>query len=362
MVVLRADVPIIKPYTVAGNTGHGAVTARLDKVRAQISAQPTANGQATAATSPRAGAFTAAGALGRLVAKVVVKSGKVLLDAGLTAIGDSTAALNTHLPRAFVSEGTASADLVAISSAEALFGGEGRFSGLKPMDLSFAGNGSLTADASAVGPVVAFGGGAGEGTLSVRTGQPVALGGGGLLAVAQGAPANIAGSGGLVAVSSAKAGVDMAQVGIGQLSTVTVASFAPSGMIKSPAWAQLTDAWSNVTGWTANTGTYPGSTVNTDGIVAQQSKAAATLAASIVFTAAAAVNVNVTLRLTVNGVVVATGTATQVPASASATVNVSVVRAVAANDVVRVQAMSSQFLAMYNPTAQANPASYVRIT
>ncbi|MEV4156048.1 hypothetical protein AB0J48_23785 [Nocardia salmonicida] len=362
-VVLRAAVPVIKPYIVAGYVGHGGVAAHLDKVRAQISAPPTAIGQAAAATLPRSGALGAAGALGKLVAKVVVKSGKVVLGAGLTGAGGSSAALNTHLPMAFEAEGTASTDLVVIGSAEALFGSDGRFSGLKPFDLEFAGGGSLGVAAAAAGAVVVPGGTAGEGWLSVSTGQPIALGGGGQLTVSQGAPVDTMGSGALAAMSSAKAGVDMAHTGIGQLSMVTVPSFAPAGMTKSaPAWTQMANDWLTVAGWAADTGTYPGSTVNTDGIVAQAAKAAATLAASIVFTAAGAVTVNVTLRLTVNGVVVATGTATPVPASTSATVTVSMVRSIAAGDVVRVQAMGNQFLNVYNPTAQVNSASYVRIT
>ncbi|MFD3703344.1 hypothetical protein ACFWUP_09375 [Nocardia sp. NPDC058658] len=363
VVVLRADVPVIKPYIVAGYAGGGAVIARLDTVRAQISAQPTANGQATAATSPRAGAFIAAGALGRLVAKVVVKSGKVLLDAGLTAIGDSTAALNTHLPRAFAAEGSASTDLVVISSAEALFGSEGRFSGLAPFDLTFTGDGSLTVDAPAVGPVVAFGGGSGEGVFSVQTGQPVELGGAGSLAVAQGVPANVAGSGGFAAVTSAKAGIDMAHAASGQLSLVTVPSFAPSRMTKSSPWTQMTESWLTVAGWSADTVGYPGTTVSSDGIVVQSPKAAATIEASIVFTAVVAYSaVPVTLRLTVNGAVVATGTATSVPAGGTAAVSVSMVGPVTTGDVVRVQAKNSSSLGVNSPTAQTNPASYVRIT
>ncbi|MEU4648147.1 MULTISPECIES: hypothetical protein [Nocardia] len=362
MVVLRAVVPIIKPYIVAGYVGHGGVAAHLDKVRAQVALSPTALGQATAAISPRSEALGVAGALGKLVAKVVVKSGTVLLGAGLTGAGGSSASRNTHLPLAFQAEGTASTDLVVIGSAEALFGSDGQFSGLKPFDLAFAGGGSLGVAAAAAGAVVVPGDTAGEGWLSVTTGQPIALSGGGQLAVSQGAPVDATGSGGLVAASSAKAGVDMAHAGIGQLSMVTVPSFSPAGMTKSSAWTQMTDKQTNVTGWAADTGTYPGSAVQSDGVVAQSAKAAATLSASIVFTAAAAVSVNVTLQLTVNNVVVATGTATAVPSSGSATVSVSTVRAIAAGDVVRVQAMGNQFLAQFNPTAQANPASYVRIT
>ncbi|MFD6398419.1 hypothetical protein [Nocardia sp. NPDC060249] len=361
--VLRAAVPIIKPYLVAGSGGNGAVAAQLNKVRSQISPPSAAIGQVAATISPRSGAFGTAGALGKLVAKVVVKSGKVLLEAGLTGAGGSSASLNTHLPMAFGADGTASTDLVVIGSAEALFGSDGRFSGLKPFDLAFAGDGTLGVAAAAAGAVVVAGDTTGQGWLSAATGQPIALGGAGQLAVAQGAPVDTTGSGGLVAVSSAKAGVDMAHTGSGQLSMVTVSSFAPAGMTKSsPAWTQMANDWLTVAGWAADTGTYPGSTVNTDGIVAQAAKAAATLAASIVFTAAGAVTVNVTLRLTVNGVVVATGTATPVPASSTATVTVSVVRSIAAGDVVRVQAMGNQFLAVYNPTAPVNSASYVRIT
>ncbi|MFC9475431.1 hypothetical protein ACFTS5_24865 [Nocardia sp. NPDC056952] len=362
VVVLRADVPIIEPYIVAGYLGNGAVAARVDAVLAQVSARTAASGQAAAATSPRAGASSTTSALGRLVAKVAVKSGKVLLDASLAAVGDSTAQLNTHLPRAFVAEGIASAELVVISSAEALFGGDGRFSGLKPLDLTFTGESGLAVAAAAAGPVVVAAGGSGAGSLSARTGQSVTLSGGGMLAVVQGAPVGTTGSGGLVAGSSAKAGVDMVHTGAGQLSLVAVPSFAPSGMTKSTAWAGMTTAWTNVIGWAADTTSYPGSVVQSDGVVAQSTKAAATLSASIVLTAPGAMSANVTLQLTVNNVVVATGTATTVPSSGSATVNVSAVRAIAAGDVVRVQASGSQFAPQFNPAAHANPASYVRIT
>ncbi|TCK00541.1 hypothetical protein [Nocardia alba] len=358
-----AFVPIIKPYIVAGSGGNGAFAAQLNKVRSQISPASAAIGQVAAVISPRSGALGTAGALGKLVAKVVVKSGKVLLEAGLTGASGSSASLNTHLPMAFEAEGTTTTDLVVIGSAEALFGSDGRFSGLKPFDLAFAGDGSIEVAAAAAGAVVVSGGTAGQGSLSAATGQPVAFGGVGQLAMAQGAPVDTTGSGALLTVSSAKAGVDMAHTGTGQLSMVVVPSFAPAGMTKSsPAWTQMANDWLTVAGWAADTGTYPGSTVNTDGIVAQAAKASATLAASIVFTAAGAANANVTLRLTVNGVVVATGTATTVPASSTATVTVSVVRSIASGDVVRVQALGTQFLAQFNPTAQVNSASYVRIT
>ncbi|MEV6358798.1 hypothetical protein [Nocardia asteroides] len=363
VVVLRADVPVIEPYTIAGFLGGAALVARLDTARASCAAQLSTVGQAAAVTYSRATASGGAGATGLLVAKVVVKSGKAVLAAPFTASGDQTAETNTHIVRGATAEGVAGADLMVISRAEALFDGEGRFSGLKPFDLPLAGAGALAADAAAAGPVVVSGGGSAEGGLFAQTGQFATLSAAGTVAAAQGSPAGAVGAGGLTTTQTAMAGAAISQEANGQLSVVATPSFAPSGMIKStPAWTQLTDSWTNVAAWAADTGAYPGSTINTDGVVAQTAKAAATLSASVVFTAAAAVVVNVTLRLTVNGSVVATGTATAIPASGSAAVNVSVVRTISAGDIVRVQAMSNTMMSLYNPTAQPNTASYVRIT
>ncbi|WP_143861457.1 hypothetical protein [Nocardia amikacinitolerans] len=64
-------------------------------------------------------------------------------------------------------------------------------------------------------------------------------------------------------------------------------SFTPSGMTKSGTepWANGS-IWTTITSWTPNTGTYPGSSVTSDGLNVQGTKTGATIAASVSFTGA----------------------------------------------------------------------------
>ncbi|WP_157119808.1 hypothetical protein [Nocardia xishanensis] len=73
--------------------------------------------------------------------------------------------------------------------------------------------------------------------------------------------------------------------GAGTLSATAV-TFSPSGMTKNgtQTWA-VNSTWTTITSWTANTGTYPGSSVDgSHRLVVQGSKSNATVAAQVPFT------------------------------------------------------------------------------
>jgi hypothetical protein len=95
--------------------------------------------------------------------------------------------------------------------------------------------------------------------------------------------------------------------------------FLPSGMTKNgtQTWPLSTAGWVAVTAWTANTGTYPGSSVSSDKCVVQGSKSGSVVSASIAFTGGLGTR---TIRLVdQSGNVLATGTgATSSPATVSA--------------------------------------------
>ena len=133
--------------------------------------------------------------------------------------------------------------------------------------------------------------------------------------------------------------------------------FLPSGMILSSAFT-ITSSASTVTGWTADTAGYPGSVVLSNGLLAQGSKAGATVSASCLVANSYFISGNVTVYLQVNEVTVATSAATPIPASGNATIPVSGTADLTIGDVVTVQASggSGSNIKM-QPTS-----SYVRIT
>lgn len=131
------------------------------------------------------------------------------------------------------------------------------------------------------------------------------------MAASAGTTLTLSGSGALTA--SATAGASLALVGQGALSATANGAewFMPSGMTKNgtQAWP-TTSTWVTVTNWTANTGTYPGSTVTANHrLLPQGSKPNATVHAEVAFSGGFFSRTH-TIRL-VNqndGTVVATGT------------------------------------------------------
>ncbi|MDV6277218.1 hypothetical protein R3Q06_27360 [Rhodococcus erythropolis] len=140
-------------------------------------------------------------------------------------------------------------------------------------------------------------------------------------------------------------------------------SFISSGMTKNGNMAGQTGsaAYRKIIGWTADTATYPGSSVVADGLVAQSTKAGAAITA-VIDAGSAWNNLTARLQISVNDTVVVTGPDSRwttsggwdVPLTATATVNIS------AGDVVTV-AMSASPSGNYL-TARSGAGTYVRLT
>lgn len=139
--------------------------------------------------------------------------------------------------------------------------------------------------------------------------------------------------------------------------------FTPSGMTKNGDMVGQTgsSAYRKMVGWIANTSSYPGSTVVSDGLVAQSTKTGATVTVAL-DAGSSWNNLTARLRISVNGTVVVTGPDStyttsggwNTPLSATATVNI------VAGDVVTVE-MSASPSGNYL-TARGGAGTYVRIT
>ncbi|MEU2258496.1 hypothetical protein ABZ540_35625 [Nocardia xishanensis] len=110
--------------------------------------------------------------------------------------------------------------------------------------------------------------------------------------------------------------------GSGTLTATAAPGFRPSGMNKSGTQPgpNAQNAWVQVINWTADTANYPGSTVDTDALVSQGARAAATITGSAGWTNGMYTNA-IAVRLKKNNTVIATGTSAN-PATASTTVAV----------------------------------------
>lgn len=129
-------------------------------------------------------------------------------------------------------------------------------------------------------------------------------------------------------------------------------AFAPSGMTKSGSAQALTGSYAVITGWTADTSNYPGSTLSGNGVLVQGAKPGATVQAQLALTGG--FSYSASCRILINGVVVATGSATGgSPATVSTTATV------AHGDVVTVEATGS---GVSNPSVATGASSFVRIT
>ncbi|MGW5519292.1 hypothetical protein [Nocardia africana] len=130
-------------------------------------------------------------------------------------------------------------------------------------------------------------------------------------------------------------------------------SFLPSGMTKNGT-QNLSTSYAQVTGWTADTANYPGSTVASNGLVSQGTKTGATLSTSIPFTGT--FSQTVTVRIKVNGTVVVTGTGVT---AASGTATASTTYNIQTGDNVTVEAVTS---AGQTQTISSGTSTWVRIT
>lgn len=139
---------------------------------------------------------------------------------------------------------------------------------------------------------------------------------------------------------------------MGCVTSFPMAGFAPSGMTKSGSAQALTGSYATITTWTADTTNYPGSTVSSNGVVAQGGKSGATVAASLDLTGGFSYSASV--RILVNGSIVATGSST-----GGTPMTVSTTTTITSGDVVTVQGISS---GVSNPSVATGANSWVRIT
>ncbi|MFC3963501.1 hypothetical protein [Nocardia jiangsuensis] len=159
-------------------------------------------------------------------------------------------------------------------------------------------------------------------------------------------------------IYSPPAPLTAALTGQGALTAAVTTGFSASGMNKNGAQAgpNTMNAWIELTGWTADTGAYPGSTVTTNkSLVSQGSKVAAVVSGSVSWTSNAFTPAAVSMRLKLNDIVIATGTVAN-PATASATVTV------ANGDRVSVEIKDGgSFTSLYPATVNA-AGTFARIT
>ncbi|MFF0528287.1 hypothetical protein ACFYT3_07835 [Nocardia amikacinitolerans] len=144
--------------------------------------------------------------------------------------------------------------------------------------------------------------------------------------------------------------------GGGSLTAAVVPGFSASGMNKSGTQPgpNAQNAWIQVISWTADTANYPGSTVDTNALLAKGAKASAAIAGSVGWTQGTYPN-SISARLKQNGVVVATGTPAN-PALANATV------AVAAGDRFTLEVSDGSGWAAYSAATINAGNTYLRIT
>lgn len=112
-------------------------------------------------------------------------------------------------------------------------------------------------------------------------------------------------------------------------------------MNKSGTSAVLTTSYQTITGWTADTSGYPGSSLSGNGLSANGSKTGATLSTTCAVANSTAAGLTVTLQLMVNGVAKVAGSPTSVTGFATTNVSLSGNTNVASGDVITLQALGN---------------------
>lgn len=133
------------------------------------------------------------------------------------------------------------------------------------------------------------------------------------------------------------------------------ASFAPSGMNKNGSTFTLATSYTQVTGWTADTTNYPGSSVTSDALNVQGSTSNATVSATCPWSSS--LSCTVTLRLFKNGSQIVQGSGSS-GTSGTATASVGGI-SLAPGDTITLQAVSTQ--GSFTSIASGS-GTFVRIT
>ncbi|WP_067852427.1 hypothetical protein [Nocardia shimofusensis] len=148
-----------------------------------------------------------------------------------------------------------------------------------------------------------------------------------------------------------------AMTGVGDLTALAEPGFSPSSMDKTGTQSgpSTTNAWIQVVNWTADAGGYPGSTVDTHALISQGGNETATVSSSISWASGTWSTSSISVRIKLNGTVIATGT-TANPAIAAATV------AIAQGDRVTVEVKDGNAFAQSSRATINAAGTYVRIT
>lgn len=142
---------------------------------------------------------------------------------------------------------------------------------------------------------------------------------------------------------------------MGCVTSFPQAGFAPSGMNKNGSAFTLATSYTQVTGWTADTTNYPGSSVTSDALNVQGSTSTATVSATCPWTSS--LSCTVTLRLFKNGSQIVQGSGST-GTSGTATASVGGI-SVAPGDTITLQAVSTQ--GSFTSIASGS-GTFVRIT
>ena len=97
---------------------------------------------------------------------------------------------------------------------------------------------------------------------------------------------------------------EILKISLGDTLVWQAVTFLPSRMTKTGT-QNFTTSWALLTGWTADTANYPGSTVVSNALQVQGGKTGATISVSLPFTSS--LSFTRTARILLNGAVIATG-------------------------------------------------------
>ncbi|QIS16585.1 hypothetical protein [Nocardia arthritidis] len=360
--VLAVEVPVIRPYLVAAFGGGGSVVTGLNGIRSSPIAGATAAGTLGGNQSWWLAMTPAGGAIGAADAKIAIKSGRVLLGAAPASTGQLDAVISVAKMAGATTEGAIGIAYAVIDTADAPFNMEGHYSGQPPLTIAGGGEGTLSTVTGLTGIVLISGNWSAAGGL----GAVVAVGAQssgvttGSLSAQVSLPGIFSGMGALTLSATPVGTAAAAPLAEGTLSADARSSFQPSSMIKANKDWPLTNQWTTIPDWAPDTNGYPGSSVQSNGLVVQNAKAGADIVASVVFSGTAMWN-NATARLQLylNTQLLATSDETPIQGNASVTVRVTAKQTVAPNDVITVKGLGS---GVYPPAAKVGAASYVRVS
>ncbi|WP_329405386.1 hypothetical protein OG563_26355 [Nocardia vinacea] len=162
------------------------------------------------------------------------------------------------------------------------------------------------------------------------------------------------------AIAKASVGSTAIQkISLGTTLLWSAVTFVPVSAKLNATYATAT-SYAQVTGWAADTTAYPGSTVSSNKLVIPAAGTGVTLSCSIPFSGASGYAYDLTLRLVLDGTVIATGTKATAAAYGTATATVSIAgQSVNAGSLLMVEALGGSPI-FGTPTLNADTNSFLR--